>query len=574
MNRRQRRAGQNSEHPPRQDGPPDVRATFAEAVGHHQAGRLAEAERRYRAVLAKSPRHAGSLHQLGMIAYQAGRKDIAIGLIAQAIAEQPDEAWFLSNLGVILQRQGRLDEAAELHRRAIALQPDNAEAHNNLGTVLHEQGLLLDAHDCYRRALELAPDYVDALTNLGAVLKAGKKYEDALTLQRRAVEIHPDYAEAHNNLGNALKELGRFEDAAASYERALELQPDSVITLTNRGIVLRELGRLDEEYACYAKAMALAPDYPEAHWNHAFALMADGDFVRGWAEYEWRWRRTGARSPEEVWPPLALPFWSGDTGEGRTILLWSEQGLGDCLQFVRYAPLVQALGWRVILHVPDSQKELLDAFPGITVLGESEAPPKVEVQCPLMSLPRLMGSTVGTVPAATPYLRPDPILAARWQDRLAEMKGRKLGVVWRGNPLHHRDRQRSMEPRWLAACLDLPGVAVISLQPGAHADELAALNCQGRLLDAGPDLTSFAETAALMARLDMVISVDSSAAHLAGALGLPVWTLLDSNAEWRWMRHRADSPWYPTMRLFRQTSPGDWETVMRNVRAELLNLIP
>ena len=526
----------------------------------------------YRAVLAQSPRHAGSLHQLGMIAYEAGQLDIAIGLIAQAIALRPDEAWFLSNLGVILQKQGRLDEAANLHRRAIALQPDNAEAHNNLGTVLHEQGLFLDAHGCYRRALELAPDYVDALTNLGAVLKAGKKFDAALSLQKRAVELHPDYAEAHNNLGNALKELGRFEEAAAAYERALELQPDSVIALTNRGIVLRELGRLDEEYACYAKAVDLAPDYPEAHWNLAFALMADGDFAKGWAEYEWRWRRTGARSPEEVWPPLALPFWTGDKGQGRTILLWSEQGLGDCLQFVRYAPLVQDLGWRVILHVPDSQQELLDVFPGITVLSESEAPPRVDAQCPLMSLPRLLGTTLATVPAAIPYLRPNPVLAARWKERLAAISGLKLGLVWRGNPLHHRDRQRSMDPRWLSFGLDLPGVTAISLQPGAHANELAALNCGERLLDAGPDLTSYAETAALMAQLDLVISVDSSAAHLAGALGLPVWTLLDSNAEWRWMRHREDTPWYPSMRLFRQTAPGDWQAVMQRIRAELMRI--
>jgi tetratricopeptide (TPR) repeat protein len=547
---------------------------FADAVNHHMQGNSAEAKRLYQRVLAVAPRHAGSLHQMGMIAYEAGQLDAAIGLIAQAVAERPDEAWFLSNLGVVLQKRGRLDEAAELHRRAIALQPDNAEAHNNLGAVLHQQGLFPDAYACYRRALEIAPDYVDALTNLGAALKAGKKYEDALACQRRAVELRPDYAEAHNNLGNALKELGRFEEAAASYERALALQPDSVITLTNQGIVLRELGRLDEEYACYAKAMTRAPDFPEAHWNHAFALMADGDFIRGWAEYEWRWRRTGARTPVEVWPHLALPFWAGDAGNGRTILLWSEQGLGDCIQFARYAPLVQELGWRVILEVPDSQKSLLDIFPGITVLGEGEDLPPVDMQCPLLSLPRLLGTTVETVPAAVPYLHPDPGLAAGWANRLAPYSGFRVGVVWRGNPLHHRDRQRSMAPRWFSSCLDLPGLDVISLQVGAQPDEIAALGDGGRLLDASPHLFSYAESAALIANLDLVVSVDTSVAHLAGALGKPVWALLDSNAEWRWMRHREDTPWYPTMRLFRQTTIGDWSAVMQSVRTELLKLIP
>ncbi len=564
MNRKQRRA--TGKLAPR-DPPADVAARFGEAIRHHRDGRPDEADRLYRQILARDPRHAESLHQRGMIALQAGRLDLAAERIAKAVALSPDDPWYLTNLGAVLHKLGRLDDAIACHCRAIELKPAYADAHNNLGAVLLHQWRFDEAQACFDRALEINPGYAEAHTNLGNALREKRRLDEAVACQRRAIELAPGYAEAHNSLGSALQDLGRLDEAVACYHRALALKPGCVEAHTNLGTAMNELGRLDEAFACYRRAIALGPDYPEVHWQYAYALLSDGQFRQGWEEYHWRWRRT--TGPQPVLPDYSQPMWAGEPADGRTMLLWSEQGFGDRLHFVRYVPDVVRLGWRVILVTSRPMKRLFAAIAGITLIEEGEAPPAFDVHCPLLSLPRAFGTTLDTIPAPIPYLHPAPELVARWRDRLSALPGLKVGVVWRGNPQHNRDRQRSMNSGLFARFLDLPGLAVVSLQLDGRAEELAALGGGEAVLNAGPELGDYADTAALVANLDLVIAVDTSVCHLAGALGIPTWTLVDFAAEWRWLRNRDDSPWYPTMRLFRQPTPGDWPAVVERVRAEL-----
>jgi len=570
VNRKQRRAGAKQGGAVVKPRLPDSGALFAAGLLHHEAGRLDEAERLYRRILSQNPDHADSLHQLGIIATQSGRLDVAAALIAQAVALNPGEAWFLSNLGAILQRQKRLDEALDCHRRALALQPDYPAAHNNLGAVLLQQWRLEEAETCFRRAVALRPDYAEAHSNLGNTLREQRRTEEAIICQCRAVALSPDSAEAHNSLGAALQDLGRLDEALACYQRALSLKPDCVEGHTNLGTALKELGRLDEAYACYHRALSLDPHYPEVHWQYAYALLWDGRLRDGWEEYEWRWLRTVGQP--KIHPDYAQPLWSGEATTSGTILLWSEQGFGDAIQFVRYAPAVARLGWRVILQTSRPLHRLFESIPGLAVVPEGAILPPFDVHCPLLSLPRAFATTVETIPAPIPYLHPRPELVADWRERLAGCRGRKVGLVWRGNPQHNRDRHRSMDPRWFSHFLDLPGLDGISLQPDGRAEELAALGGAEGVLDAGPGLGDYADTAALVANLDLVISVDSSVCHLAGALGVPIWTLVDFASEWRWLRGRDDSPWYPTMRLFRQPRTGDWHSVVEAVKAALLGL--
>lgn len=570
MNRKQRRAGAKGRLTGPSMPPPDIGTAFGLALSLHRAGRLVEAEAAYGRVLALDPGHAESWHQLGMIALAAGRDDLAIDLIGRALAINPGEAWYHCNLGGLLHRRHRLDEAALSLRRAIILDPRSAEAHNNLGSVRHEQGGLDEALACFQQALEVEPGYVEAWTNRGIVLKDLGRLDEAAESFGRALALRPDHPEAHNGLANVVKEWGRLDEALAGYGRALGLRPGYVEAMTNLGTVLKELGRMDEALACYARALELAPDYPEVHWNRAFALLSDGRYREGWEEYEWRWRRSPAgRMPHPAYPQ---PNWTGEPGQGRTILLWSEQGFGDGLHFIRFAPLVARRGWTVVVQTVPALRRLFQTMPGIEVVGTDEALPPFDVQCSLLSLPRVLGVTGTSIPAEIPYLHPQPELNAAWRQRLAGWRGLKLGVAWRGNPGHHRDRHRSVGPDWFGSILDMDGIDVVSLHPDGRPDEFAALGCRGQFLDPSRELGDYADTAALIAALDLVISVDSSVCHLAGALGVPVWTLLDYAPDWRWLRGRGDTPWYPTMRLLRQPAPGDWHAVAREARGLLAAL--
>ena len=598
MNRKQRRAEKKSGGPAMRPASPAVQAMVAAAFQHHQSGRLNEAEILYRRVLAVDPRHADSLHLLGVIAHQNGHYDVAVDLIGKAIAVNANASAFHSNLGNALTELGRLDEAVACFRAAIGLtpdfldahrnfghallkqgRPDEAEvhyrwvldrcpdipsAHNNLGAVLAKLQRLAEAVACYRRALDLEVRYPDAHNNLGAALAKQGRLDDAVACYRRAIELAPDYPDAHNNLGAALVKQGRLDDAVACHRRAIELKPDYPDAYSNLGGALATQGRLDDAVACYRRALELGPQIPGPHLNLALILLARGEFAAGWAEYEWRWKTLDLTNGPR---PFAQPQWHGEPAAGRTLLIHAEQGFGDTIQFCRYAPLAAERGLRVVVEVQKPLVRLLGCLPGVDrVFGHGEDLPPFDLHCPMLSLPLAMGTTLATIPAAACYLQADPLQVAVWRTRLAAIsdQGSRIGLVWAGSSAMGADWQRSLPPDRLAPLFDVPGVHFFSLQKDGPAAPTHL-----PLSEFMAEMDDFADTAALIANLDLVIAVDTSVAHLAAALGKPVW-LLDRFAPcWRWLLGRRDSPWYPTLRLYRQPEPGDWDSVVAEIVGDL-----
>lgn len=667
MNRKQRRADKSAKG---YSVSPQVQALFDEAVRFHQAGRLAEAGNLYQQILSVEPKHADSLHLLGLVAYAGGRADIAAELIAQAIqvnrkisayhnnlglalqqmgrlddavasygralALAPNDAETLNNLGVALQAQGKFDQAMEkyakalalrpdyvsahynrgnclrnagdpagaiaAYRQALAIQPDYPEALNNLATVLKDHGEYIEAAACCEKALSVNPAHVESMVNLGSIFKELKEPARALEYYDRALTQRPGYIDALNNKGLALIDLGRFDEAIecfdnaiaaapnraeiynnlaaafdekgeydtalAKYQQALALLPDCPESYYGLGNLARKQGKIDEAVECYSRAIALRPGYAEAHWNMAFLLLLKGDLISGWRESEWRWRRKHMKMHS-----FTGPAWDGDGLTGKTILLHCEQGLGDSIQFIRYAALVKQRGGTVLLVCPPALEKLFTGVAGVDrIVMDAKDVPKYDVQAPLMSLPGIFSTMVETIPAAKSYLKADQGRVEFWRKKLADLTGLKVGIVWRGNPQHLNDRNRSMKPEQFAAFTDLPGTSIVNLQKDARPDEIAALGASKSFVNAGPELGDFSDTAALVSCLDLVISVDTSVCHLAGALGVPVWVLVAHEPDWRWLLGRADTPWYPSMRLYRQPKAGDWESIAAVVKTDLQSL--
>jgi len=512
--------------------------TFHRALQHHQAGRLHEAEPLYLEILAREPDHADALHHLGMAAGQVGRYDAAVDLIQRALAIKPDYPEAFNNLGNALQSQGQLDEAIAAYRRAIFLRPNSPDVHSNLGGALNAKG----------------------------------QHDEAIAAERHAIALNPKYPLAHFNLGNALKDKGQLDEAIVAYRRAVTLEPNYPEAHFNIGTAQSEKGKLEQAIAAYRRAIAVKPDYAEAHWNLSLALLAQGEFKEGFAEHEWRWQCKDLPRRRN----FPRPQWDGSPLDGRTILLHSEQGLGDTIQFIRYVPLVAAHAAKVIVGSVPELHRLLQGMPGIShLLAAGETIPPFDLHCPLMSLPGVLGTTVETIPRKVPYLQADAQRIAWWHSELAADRNRfKVGLAWAGNPTHTNDRNRSIS---LAALTPLAqgrggqGTRFYSLQKGEAARQAQVAPLGRNLIDRTQELKDFADTAALIANLDLVICVDTAVAHLAGAMGKPVWTLLPFTTDWRWLRKREDSPWYPSMRLFRQTSRGDWGSVVNRV-VEALNL--
>ncbi len=516
---------------------PSPHDRLVEAVRHHQAGRLDDAARLYDDILKSSPRHPDALHLSGLIAHQRGRHDRAESLIGKAVQFSPDNPAYTNNLGTVLLALHRPQEACALFRRATELKPDYAEAHNNLGNALQKLG----------------------------------QWEDAVAAYRHVLAARPRYAEAHCNLGSALRKQGRLEDAQASYRRALECKPDYATALSNLALVLHEQARYEAALPYYDKALALDPDHAEAHANRAVLLLLLGRFAEGWREYEWRWKVDGfTSSPRD----LGRPLWDGSELNGETILLHAEQGLGSAIQFVRYGSMVAKRGGRVVVECP---RPLFGLFSVLTqgapapvwrLVVRGEPLPEFDLQAPLMSLPRILGTTLDTIPGAVPYLAADPAAAAAWRERMQPAERPWVGLVWAGNPRHMNDRNRSMPAGSFAPLAQQAEGSFFSLQVGAAAQD-------GRTLpihDLGAEIGDFSDTAAIIANLDLVVSVDTAVAHLAGAMARPTWMLIPYVPEWRWLLDRADTPWYPTMRLFRQRAPGDWRELMDRVIAAMAAL--
>ena len=528
--------------------------------------KLDEAVACYQQALHLKPNYPEAHNNLGAVLARQGKLDEAMASYQQALRLTPNSAEAHHNLGLILAKQNKLDEAMASYQQALRLKPNYPEAHSNLGNVLQEQGRLDEAVASCQQALRLKPDSAEAHHNLGIVLAKQDKLDEAVASFQQTLRLKPDYPDAHHNLGIVLEKQDKLDEAMASYQQALRLKPDYPEAHNNLGIVLEKQGRLDEAVACYQQALHLKPDYPEAHWNRSLAWLQMGRFEQGWPGYEWRWKCKEFGSL----PPFHPPLWDGSPLDGRTILVHAEQGLGDTLQFIRYAPLVHQRGGRIILVCQPPLIGLLTRSPGVErLVAQGEALPEYDVHVPLMSLPGLLGTTLESVPADVPYLDAEPQLVEGWRHRLGSYPGFKVGIVWQGNPKFRLDHLRSIPLAQFAPLARVPGVHLFSLQKGPGAEQLAAVTDRFPVTDLGRRLDDFMDTAAVLKNLDLVISVDTAIAHLAGALGIPVWVALPFVPDWRWLMDREDSPWYPSMRLFRQTRLGQWEDVFQRIAEAL-----
>ena len=548
--------------------------SIEEALSLHREGRLDEAAALYRKLLADNPKYADALHLLGAVEFQRKNPQAAIAFIGEAIAIAPNTAAFHSNLGLALVELNRLEEALASYDRAVAIEPGFAQAHYNRGVALGLLKRLDEALASYNCALAIMPDNADALVNRGVALRDLDCFDEALASYERALAIKPDSAEAFNNRGIAFGDLRRFGDALTSYDRALAIRPDYAEALNNRGVALAALKCVDEAISSYSRALAIKPDYAEAFYNRGMARLLAGDYREGWADYEWR-LQSAARPTKP--PKATAPEWQGENIDGRSILVCIEQGLGDIIQFARYVPLLIGRGAKVAFYAPAKLIRLLRPLsPHIEFISVVEAPRSFDFTCALMSLPRLLGTDSGSIPNDIPYLQPEAHLAARWKQVIGET-GFRIGIVWQGNPNISLDKGRSFLLSEIAPLSRLPGVRLISLQKHHGLDQMtripagSSVETLGDEFDSGPD--AFVDAAAAMAHLDLIITADTSMAHLAGALGRPAWVALQHVPDWRWLLDRDDSPWYPTLRLFRQQNAGDWKSVFSAMERKLRQML-
>lgn len=478
---------------------------------------------------------------------------------------QAPNAQRLIEQGIALRRQGKLAEAARAYEQAIETAPALAEAHYNLGIVRRDQGRIRDAAQCWRRAVELKPNFIPAYNNLGGALLRLGDVQGALAQHRRMLELDPNSVAGHINLGNALRQSGDPMAAIASYEKAITLRPSTASAFANLGLALRDLRRFAEAEAAYRRAIALQADYPIAHKDLGILLLMLGRFEEGWREYAWRWK-----TQWHVPRTYDRPWWRGEDIAGRTVLLHMDQGHGDTIHFLRYVPMVAARGARVILEVQKPLKRLCSSLKGVdTVVAAGELPPPFDLFCPLLDLPRIFDTRIETIPAEVPYLSADPAAADAWQREFAGRPGLKVGLVWAGNPAFSDDFRRSPGAGPLASVLAVERVSFYGLQVGPAAEAIKQIPGGEKVELLGRRFADFADTAACIAALDLVIASCTSVPHLAGALNKPVWIALGFTADWRWMLERADSPWYPSARLFRQSAEGDWGGVYGRVAAAL-----
>ena len=532
------------------------------------AGHAAAAAACFRDALRQSPRTVAAWSNLGSALRLAGDLEGAETACRRALDLAPGHRDALINLGNVAMTRGRHAEAEALFRRALAVQPGAADALVSLGNALVPQEAWTEATGCFLEALRRHPDHPGALTGLGAVRIGEWRMEEALVILHRATQLRPDDADAHVNLGTAATNLEHLDVGASCFRTALAIDPTIAGAHLNLGNIHRRQGRLDEAIAAQRRAIAIEPEMAGAHTNLAMALLARGDWAEGWQEYEWRWRLWRRLAPFQ----FAVPQWGGEPGAGRTLLVHPEQGFGDTLQFCRFVPGAAARDLRVVLEVQPELVRIARSLAGTaTVIAAGEVRPPFDLHCPMLSLPLALGVTPETVPDA-PYLHPDPDDVARWAARLAatgaaapDATGLRAGLIWAGNSHTNDprnaalDRRRSIDPALLAPLLAIPGVTFVSLQKGRGPAPFAAL------VDPMDQVRDFADTAALLANLDLLVSVDSSVAHLAGAMGKPVLMMDRSDPCWRWFPGGAETPWYPNHRIHRQSAPGDWGTVVAAV---------
>jgi tetratricopeptide (TPR) repeat protein len=581
-----------------------TKIAMADVIALHSAGRLAEAEAACRSLLAADPENPETLHTLGVLSLQSGKPGVAVEMIAAAIRRNPASAPYFSNLGSALRRLGRLDDAIAAGREALRIDGDFIDGLINLTNALCEKGAFAEAAPLLRRVIERRPNAVDQRLLLARTLILSNQNEEAVTAMRDLLRIAPRHAPAYINLGVALKKLGRFDEAVAAYRAALDISPNDPGALNNLGTTYQEEDRNAEAIDCFRQAVAARPGYADAHLNLSLALRAEGrldesigeartaiamnpnlaeahtslgfnlllkgELIEGFKEYEWRTAMNDFSSPRRS---FETPAWNGEDLAGKTVLIHDEQGIGDAIQFVRYAPLLRGKGARVIVECNTQLTRLFGSMPGIDqAIGRFTQPPPHDYHVSLLSLPHLLGTRLDTIPADVPYLRAEPELVARWAERLnADGPALRVGVVWAGNPEFREDRNRSPGLAAFLPLFDVPGTRFYALQKGPGRRDLPGLRDRlpENFIDLDAEIGNLADTAAIMMNLHLVISSCTAPPHLAGALARPTWTILPQACDWRWLAAGDVTPWYPTMRLFRQQKRGDWATVTATVRAAL-----
>jgi tetratricopeptide (TPR) repeat protein len=607
MNRRERRAAGKGSKITLNTATANTPAALHEAgLQHFRAGRPLDAQICCQQALALDAEHAGTLHLMGLLSIHAKQYDHAVEWISRAIRQQP-KTEYLTSLGTTLLNQGRREEALKTFDKAVQLSPNDADVWRNLANILADMERPADAILSYRQALKLNTRHWDAAHQCGYLLHRLGRFEEALihfnlcdelqpnhaaTLQmralarygldrieealadiRRAHALDPASADICNNLGVFLRRLGREEEALPWFDRARERRPNFLAAFVNKAFALTQIHRFAEAFAVYEEMKVVDPGNAEAEYDMSLLHLLTGNFEAGWAGLEARSKVPSLSIARFEFPQ---PRWLGkEPIGGKTILLHADEGLGDSIQFVRYVPMVAALGARVILVVENAMYPLLSGLTGVSQCLPKSAGslPAFDLYCPMTSLPLAFGTRLQTIPSATPYLpAPAESRLQTWEGRLGSHDRLRVGLVWSGNPKHSNDRNRSIPLRALAGILDV-GATFVSLQKDPRPDDKAILLERSEIIDLTADLTDFAETAALASCLDLVITVDTSVAHLAGALGRPTWILLPYTPDYRWLLDRDDSPWYPTVRLFRQDATRDYAGVIDRVRSALLAMI-
>jgi tetratricopeptide (TPR) repeat protein len=535
-------------------------------------GHTEEALPHFRRALEIDPAMAEACHNMGNALRDLNRRDDAAAYFRQMVVAAPGSADTFIAAGAGLAALKLESEAADLYLKALDLQPGSAVALFGLGNALRETGDLAGAAGRYRQALAAQPAYPVALVHLGLVLAELGDIDEGGRLCLAAMEMSPGDPAVYYGKGNIFKRRDQLPEAIASYRTALAMKPDFVEAWINLGYVLVEKAILEatggsadfsDAYACYHRALESNPDNPEVRFMIALVRLLEGDYERGWAEYDWRWKLTGAEPRVFRQPP-----WRGEPFPGKTILLHAEQGYGDTIQFVRFAAVVKALGGRVVVLCPRELVPLLSRTPGVDHCCSTNDPaPAFDLQAPLMSVPRILGITLESIPASVPYLVVADTVREHWQAVIQPHCGFKVGIVWQGNPKQKRDRYRRIALKHFEPLAAIPGVRLFSLQKGAGAEQLA--HAQFPIIDLGPQLCDFTDTAAASLNLDLIIGSCTSVVHLAAALGRPTWVCLGCVPDWRWLIARSDSPWYPTVRLFRQTASTGWRPVFAQLAAAL-----
>jgi tetratricopeptide (TPR) repeat protein len=541
------------------------------ATRAQQSGALADAEAAYRHVLSADPDHAGALYGLGTLALSANEHTIADELIRRAIQLRGEWAEALYHLALAQQGAQRLDAAITSLRRALSLKPAFYEAHYTLAVCLQLSGEGDKAIAAYRNALAIRGNDAVALYNFAAALRGGGFLDECILTLRRAAQLNPDFPDAFHSLGRALQEADRNDEAISPLARACELDPQNAPAHADLGAALRDAGRVDAALEALTRAVALAPNDPAAHVALGELQLLRGSHRQGLRHLEWRWKRTPGPWLRRS---FAQPQWDGSDLTGRTILLHAEESLGATIHALRFIPLVARRGGRILVECHPALRRLAASTPGIAQwLSPGDKLPEFDTYCPLLSLPRVLGASPHAAPESLPYLRPPDDHIEHWRNRFVSTdQSLKVGLVWAGSPSAIRDRRRSLALSQLASLRTVEGVRLFSLQRGWAAAQVAAADVSIPLINLAPDLEDLADTAAALTHLDLVITVDTAAAHLAGALGRPVWTLLPFAAHWRWKLDGATTDLYPTMRLFRQPAPGEWTAVIQRVSAELAAL--